>query len=103
MRKILSVLLCVILLVTMVGCGGNSYTPPTYKNIDIENLPYSVPYYKDSALDILSVEMYQAAGDLYGNKETLSKLDACCETENKTRSEIVRKGIEEQYDRIEKE
>lgn len=37
------------------------------------------------------------------DKETLSKLDACCETENKTRSEIVRKGIEEQYDRIEKE
>ena len=37
------------------------------------------------------------------DKETLSKLDACCETENKTRSEIFRKGIEEQYDRIEKE
>nr|DAM29214.1 MAG TPA: protein of unknown function (DUF4969) [Caudoviricetes sp.] len=66
MKKIFSVLLCVILLVTMAGCGGNSYTPPTYKNIDIENLPYSVPYYKNSTLDILSVEMYQAAGDLYG-------------------------------------
>lgn len=29
--------------------------------------------------------------------QTLEKLDACCEAQNKTRSQIVRDGIEEQY------
>lgn len=36
------------------------------------------------------------------DKETLEKLDECCEAEEATRSEIVRKGIEEQHDRIKK-
>ena len=31
---------------------------------------------------------------------TLNKLDKCCEKEKLTRSEIVRNGILEQYDRI---
>lgn len=31
------------------------------------------------------------------DEETLSKLDTVCESENKTRSEVVRNGIEEQY------
>lgn len=34
--------------------------------------------------------------------EILSKLDKICETENLSRSEAVRKGIEEQYHRINK-
>lgn len=37
------------------------------------------------------------------DKETLSKLDECCEVEGKTRSEIVRQGIEEQFGKIKKE
>ena len=36
------------------------------------------------------------------DKETLDKLDTCCEAENLSRSEIVRKGIQEQYDRLKK-
>ena len=34
------------------------------------------------------------------SQETLEKLDACCEEKELTRSEVVRKGIEEQYDKI---
>lgn len=34
--------------------------------------------------------------------ETLKELDACCEKENLSRSEIVRKGIKEQYAKIKK-
>lgn len=36
------------------------------------------------------------------DKETLDKLDECCEVEQLSRSEVVRKGIEEQHDRIKK-
>ncbi len=36
------------------------------------------------------------------DKETLEKLDSCCEVEKLSRSEIVRKGIQEQYDRLKK-
>jgi len=35
--------------------------------------------------------------------ETLKQLDECCEREGESRSEIVRKGIKEQYDRTQKE
>ncbi len=31
------------------------------------------------------------------DEETLSKLDTICQSENKSRSEVVRSGIEEQY------
>lgn len=34
--------------------------------------------------------------------ETLKELDICCEKENLSRSEIVRKGIKEQYAKIKK-
>ena len=34
--------------------------------------------------------------------ETLKELDACCEKANLSRSEIVRKGIKEQYAKIKK-
>lgn len=34
--------------------------------------------------------------------ETLKELDVCCEKENLSRSEIVRKGIKEQYAKIKK-
>ena len=33
------------------------------------------------------------------DKETLKKLDWCCDLERLTRSEIVRKGINERYER----
>ncbi len=33
---------------------------------------------------------------------TLLKLDECCKKENLSRSEIVRKGINEQYDKLKK-
>lgn len=36
------------------------------------------------------------------DRETLEKLDFCCEAENLSRSEVVRKGIQEQYDRLKK-
>lgn len=36
------------------------------------------------------------------DKELLHKLDTCCKVENLSRSEIVRRGIEEQYAKIEK-
>lgn len=36
------------------------------------------------------------------DQETLAQLDECCEAEGKSRSEIVRKGIQEQYGKIEK-
>lgn len=36
------------------------------------------------------------------DRETLEKLDACCKAESLSRSEIVRKGIQEQYDRLKK-
>ena len=35
------------------------------------------------------------------DKETLFQLDQCCKTGNTSRSEVVRKGIQEQYDRLE--
>ena len=34
------------------------------------------------------------------DKETLEQLDKCCEAENLSRSEVVRRGIKEQYGKI---
>lgn len=34
--------------------------------------------------------------------ETLAQLDMCCKIENLSRSEIVRKGIKERYERLKK-
>lgn len=36
------------------------------------------------------------------DEQTLLKLDECCKAENLSRSEVVRKGIQEQYDKIKK-
>ena len=36
------------------------------------------------------------------DQETLMQLDKCCDATGKSRSEIVREGIQEQYDRIKK-
>ncbi len=36
------------------------------------------------------------------DKETLEQLDECCEAEQLSRSEVVRKGIKEQHGRIKK-
>lgn len=36
------------------------------------------------------------------DQDTLRKLDSCCYAEKLSRSEIVRKGIQEQYDKLEK-
>ena len=36
------------------------------------------------------------------DKKTLTQLDECCEAEEKSRSEIVRKGIEEQHRQLKK-
>lgn len=36
------------------------------------------------------------------DKETLQHLDECCNVENVSRSELVRRGIKEQYSRIKK-
>ena len=36
------------------------------------------------------------------DKETLEQLDKCCKAENLSRSEVVRKGIKEQYGKIKK-
>lgn len=36
------------------------------------------------------------------DKETLEQLDKCCEAENLSRSEVVRKGIKEQYGKLKK-
>lgn len=36
------------------------------------------------------------------NNKTLEQLDECCKAENISRSEVVRKGIEEQHSRIKK-
>lgn len=36
------------------------------------------------------------------DKETLQQLDECCEAEQLSRSEIVRKGIKEQHSHIKK-
>ena len=36
------------------------------------------------------------------DQETLAQLDECCEAEQLSRSEIVRKGIKEQHGRIKK-
>lgn len=36
------------------------------------------------------------------DKKTLAQLDECCEAESLSRSEIVRKGIEEQHRKLKK-
>lgn len=36
------------------------------------------------------------------DEQTLRQLDECCEAENLSRSEVVRKGIHEQYDKLKK-
>ncbi len=36
------------------------------------------------------------------DSETLEKLDTCCKIENLTRSEVVRNGIQEHFDRLKK-
>lgn len=36
------------------------------------------------------------------DKETLIKLDECCEAKKITRSEIVRNGIHDQYEKLKK-
>lgn len=37
------------------------------------------------------------------DEQTLQQLDECCDAENLSRSEIVRKGIQEQYSKLKKE
>lgn len=36
------------------------------------------------------------------DQDTLQKLDACCEDSKETRSEVVRRGIAEQYQKLKK-
>lgn len=36
------------------------------------------------------------------DKQTLQQLDECCEAENLYRSEVVRKGIQEQHSKLKK-
>lgn len=36
------------------------------------------------------------------DEATLKQLDECCKAENLSRSEVVRKGIQEQYDKLKK-
>lgn len=36
------------------------------------------------------------------DEQTLQQLDECCEAENLSRSEVVRKGIQEQHSKLEK-
>ena len=36
------------------------------------------------------------------DEETLKQLDECCKAENLSRSEVVRKGIKDQYAKIKK-
>lgn len=36
------------------------------------------------------------------DEQTLQQLDECCEAENLSRSEVVRKGIQEQYSKLKK-
>lgn len=36
------------------------------------------------------------------DKQTLQQLDECCEAENLSRSEVVRKGIQEQHSKLKK-
>lgn len=36
------------------------------------------------------------------DQETLTQLDECCKAQGKSRSEIVRQGIQEQHDKIKK-
>lgn len=36
------------------------------------------------------------------DRETLERLDECCEATGKSRSEVVREGIQEQHDKIKK-
>ena len=37
------------------------------------------------------------------DEQTLQQLDECCEAENLSRSEVVRKGIQEQHSKLKKE
>ena len=36
------------------------------------------------------------------DQETLAQLEKCCEVSGKSRSEVVREGVQEQYDKIKK-
>lgn len=36
------------------------------------------------------------------DEQTLQQLDECCEVENLSRSEVVRKGIQEQHSKLKK-
>lgn len=36
------------------------------------------------------------------DEQTLQQLDECCKAESLSRSEVVRKGIQEQYDKLKK-
>jgi metal-responsive CopG/Arc/MetJ family transcriptional regulator len=36
------------------------------------------------------------------DEQTLQQLDECCEAENLSRSEVVRKGIQEQHSKLKK-
>lgn len=36
------------------------------------------------------------------DEQTLQQLDKCCEAENLSRSEVVRKGIQEQHSKLKK-
>lgn len=36
------------------------------------------------------------------DEQTLQQLDECCEAENLSRSEVVRKGIQEQHSKLQK-
>lgn len=36
------------------------------------------------------------------DEQTLQQLDECCKADNLSRSEVVRRGIQEQYDKLKK-
>lgn len=36
------------------------------------------------------------------DEQTLQRLDECCEAENLSRSEVIRKGIQEQHSKLKK-
>ncbi|WP_066689063.1 hypothetical protein [Christensenella intestinihominis] len=64
MKKGLVFALCVIMTcgLLVAGCSNNT----GIDTVEIDSLPYSIPYYKDSTIDLVSLDMCQREYDNHG-------------------------------------
>ena len=73
MKKVFTVVLCMLMAVALAGCGAA-------KEGNIESLPYQIPYYNDITLDLISADFYSSETEDHGkaveHQYVIAKFDA---------------------------